>query len=94
MATTRGEKPRGPVKKKARPSKAHSRFRECATHDCLKIHSFIRRLDSAVRRHPSPRATRGIERLLFTRIHTHTRAMLAPVRALYTEDILHGYDEN
>jgi len=60
-------------KKKARPSKAHSRFRECATHDCLKIHSFIRRLDSAVRRHPSPRATRGIERLLFTRTHAYTR---------------------
>lgn len=40
------EKPRGPLKKKARPSKARSRFRECATHDCLRIHSFIRRLGS------------------------------------------------
>lgn len=73
---------------------ALSRFRECATHDCLKIHSFIRRVGSPVRPPPfSPWQHVGSKEVVsFTRTNAHGR-MLAPVRAR-TEGILHGYTAN
>lgn len=107
----RRRKPRGEKKKirvlkikeeKARPSlkvsKARSRFRECATHDCLKIHS------SAASARPSAVTLLPVQHVgskevvSFTRTRTHTRSKLAPVyergapRA--TRGILHGYAAN
>lgn len=93
MATTRGEKPRGPVKKKLVPQRRTRGFVNAPLTTVLRfIHS------SAASTPPSAATLLPVQHVgskgCFLHVHTHTRAMLAPVRALYTEDILHGYDEN
>lgn len=68
---------------KKRVSKA-SWFRECASHDCLKIHSFICLGSSPASLSPS--STWSRRRLPFTHMHTHIRAHI--VRYLHG----HGVD--
>lgn len=55
---------------KARPSKANSRFRECASHDCLKIHSFIHCLGSSFAACPLLSLHVEPKEVDFARIHT------------------------
>lgn len=64
-------------RRKASLKGALSRFRECATHDCLKIHSFIRCLGSPVRPPPfSPWQHVGSKEVVsFTRTNAHGRML-------------------
>lgn len=88
------ERPRSfASKKKARPSKARSRFRECAT--LTTVLRFIHSSAASARRPPplfSPVQHVGPRRSLpFTR-DAYART-LTPVSE-YTESILHGYTVN